>query len=162
MANQNKLKAYVRYDGTGRVIAGGPILQRFKPKVGNWVEIDAKECCNYVPTTTTTTTAVPGLSVRISSNEMFDPVCTASTTLLVQVTSGTSLSDALTITGDFASLGAYYTPVDPNDIMAQPPTFRIAYLVGGVLKNRQFKLTDVGVASGYDGMFGLTQEGTCS
>ena len=56
MANQNKLKAYVRYDGTGRVIAGGPILQRFKPKVGNWVEIDASECCNYVPTTTTTTT----------------------------------------------------------------------------------------------------------
>jgi len=61
MANQSKLKAYVRYDGTGRVIAGGPILQRFKPAVGNWVEIDAKECCNYVPdsTTTTTTTATP-------------------------------------------------------------------------------------------------------
>lgn len=66
MANQNKLKAYVRYDGTGRVIAGGPILQRFKPKVGNWVEIDAKECCNDITTTTTTstttttTTAYPG------------------------------------------------------------------------------------------------------
>ena len=56
MANQNKLKAYVRYDGTGRVIAGGPILQRFKPAVGNWVEIDANECCNSIPTTTTTTT----------------------------------------------------------------------------------------------------------
>lgn len=46
MTNQSKLKAYVRYDGTGRVIAGGPILQRFKPKVGNWVEIQANECCN--------------------------------------------------------------------------------------------------------------------
>ena len=61
MANSNnKLKAYVRYDGTGRVIAGSLILQRFKPKVGNWQEIDANECCNYVPgstTTTTTTTA---------------------------------------------------------------------------------------------------------
>jgi hypothetical protein len=56
MANQNKLKAYVRYDGTGRVIAGGPILQRFKPAVGNWVEINANECCNEIPTTTTTTT----------------------------------------------------------------------------------------------------------
>lgn len=56
MANQNKLKAYVRYDGTGRVIAGGPILQRFKPAVGNWVEINANECCNSIPTTTTTTT----------------------------------------------------------------------------------------------------------
>ena len=49
MANQNKLKAWVRYDGTGRVIAGGPILQRFKPKVGNWVEINANECCNVPP-----------------------------------------------------------------------------------------------------------------
>jgi len=58
MANSNnKLKAYVRYDGTGRVIAGSLILQRFKPKVGNWVEIDANECCNFTSTTTTTTIA---------------------------------------------------------------------------------------------------------
>jgi hypothetical protein len=34
------------------------ILQRFKPKVGNWQEIDANECCNPT-TTTTTTTATP-------------------------------------------------------------------------------------------------------
>ena len=58
MANSNnKLKAYIRYDGTGRVIAGSLILQRSKPKVGNWQEIDANECCNYVPTTTTTSTS---------------------------------------------------------------------------------------------------------
>ena len=57
MATNNKLKAYVRYDGTGRVIAGSLILQRFKPKVGNWVEIDANECCNPTTTTTTTTEA---------------------------------------------------------------------------------------------------------
>ena len=54
MATNNKLKASVRYDCTGTVIAGSLILQRFKPKVGNWQEIDAYECCN--PTTTTTTT----------------------------------------------------------------------------------------------------------
>ena len=58
-SNKRDLKAFVRYDGTGRVIAGGPILQRFKPKVGNWVEIDAYECCN--PTTTSTTTPTPPL-----------------------------------------------------------------------------------------------------
>jgi hypothetical protein len=57
MATNNKLKAYVRFDGTGRVIAGSLILQRSKPKVGNWKEIDANECC--IPTTTTTTTVVP-------------------------------------------------------------------------------------------------------
>jgi hypothetical protein len=49
MATNNKLKAYVRYDGTGRVIAGSLILQRFKPKVGNWKEINANECCNVPP-----------------------------------------------------------------------------------------------------------------
>lgn len=64
MAN-NKLKAYVRYDGTGRVLPGGPILQRFKPKVGNWVEIDANQCCN--PTTTTTTTTVAPTTTTTST-----------------------------------------------------------------------------------------------
>jgi hypothetical protein len=48
MARNNKLKAYVRYDGNGRIISGSLILQRFKPAVGNWKEIDAYECCNYV------------------------------------------------------------------------------------------------------------------
>ncbi len=73
MANSNnKLKAYVRYDGNGRVIPGSLILQRFKPKVGNWQEIDANECCNDLTTTTTTstststttttTTAAPGVT----------------------------------------------------------------------------------------------------
>ena len=54
MANQSKLKAWVRYDGTGRVISGGPIFQVNKPKVGNWKQIDANLCCNSTLTTTTT------------------------------------------------------------------------------------------------------------
>jgi hypothetical protein len=50
MANSNnRLKAYVRYDGSGRVIAVSLILQRFKPKVGNWQEINSTECCNQPP-----------------------------------------------------------------------------------------------------------------
>ena len=55
--NNNKLKAFVRFDGSGRIIPSSLIVQAFKPKVGNYKEIDAKECCNY--TTTTTTTAAP-------------------------------------------------------------------------------------------------------
>lgn len=50
----SKLKAFVRYDGTGRVIAGSLILQATKPKVGNWMEIDSNLCC----TSTTTTSAI--------------------------------------------------------------------------------------------------------
>lgn len=58
MALQNKLKAFVRFDGSGRVIPSSLILQKSKPKVGNWKEINATECCNGTPSSTTTTTTV--------------------------------------------------------------------------------------------------------
>ena len=51
------LKAFVRFDGSGRIVAGSLILRKNKPKVGKWKEIPAYECCNF--TTTTTTTAAP-------------------------------------------------------------------------------------------------------
>jgi hypothetical protein len=54
--NSRPLKAFVRFDGSGRIVAGSLILRKNKPKVGKWKEIPAYECCNYVPTTTTTTT----------------------------------------------------------------------------------------------------------
>lgn len=57
MAKDKNLKAFVRFDGSGRVVAGSLILRKNKPKVGKWYEIPASECCN--PTTTTTTTSVP-------------------------------------------------------------------------------------------------------
>lgn len=70
MANGNnqRLKAFVRFDGTGRVVAGSLILRKNKPKVGKWQEIVGYECCNptttttttVAPTTTTTTTVIPG------------------------------------------------------------------------------------------------------
>ena len=44
--NKKDLKAFVRYDGTGRVIPGSLILQRSKPQVGNWNQIQAYECCD--------------------------------------------------------------------------------------------------------------------
>lgn len=54
MANQNKLKAWVRYDGTNTVVTAGPIFRASKPKVGNWKEMNANLCCNSSTTTTTT------------------------------------------------------------------------------------------------------------
>jgi hypothetical protein len=50
----NRLKTYVRYDGNGKIVPGGNILARNKPKVGKWEEGPANICCN--PTITTTTT----------------------------------------------------------------------------------------------------------
>ena len=52
--DKRPLKAYVRFDGSGRIVAGSLILRRKMPKVGKWMEIPAYECCNP-----TTTTAVP-------------------------------------------------------------------------------------------------------
>jgi hypothetical protein len=74
--NKRPLKAFVRYDGTGRVIAGSLILQANKPKVGNWQEIDAYECCN--PTTTTTTTAAPTTTTTTTVR----PTTTTTTTVV--------------------------------------------------------------------------------
>lgn len=45
-SNKRLLKAWVRFDGNGRVIPGGPLLSAKKPKVGNWVEIQGYLCCN--------------------------------------------------------------------------------------------------------------------
>jgi uncharacterized protein (TIGR02145 family) len=56
--NKRDLKSFIRYDGNKRVIPGGNILARKKPKVGRWTELDAYECCNNPFTTTTTTTYV--------------------------------------------------------------------------------------------------------
>jgi hypothetical protein len=74
--NNNKLKAFVRFDGSGRIIPSSLIVQAFKPAVGNYVEIDAKECCNYVPTTTTTTTVAP----TTTSTTTVAPTTTSTTT----------------------------------------------------------------------------------
>lgn len=77
MANGNnqRLKAFVRFDGSGRVVAGSLILRRKKPKVGKWVEIQAYECCN--PTTTTTTTAAP---TTTTTTTVAEPTTTTTTT----------------------------------------------------------------------------------
>lgn len=56
MANDRRLRAFVRYDGSGRVVPGSMVLRKKKPRVGRWNEITTYECCNDVTTTTTTTT----------------------------------------------------------------------------------------------------------
>lgn len=46
MTGKNDLKAYIRLDYSGRVVAGSLILRKKMPKVGNWVEVPANKCCN--------------------------------------------------------------------------------------------------------------------
>ena len=52
------LRAFVRKDGSGRVIPGSTVLRKNMPKVGNWTEIRGYECCDPQFDTTTTTTTV--------------------------------------------------------------------------------------------------------
>lgn len=57
MANQNKLKAWVRVDGTNTIVLAGPIFSAKKPKDGKWKEINANLCCNTITPSTSTTTS---------------------------------------------------------------------------------------------------------
>jgi hypothetical protein len=79
MSNQRDLKAFVRYDGSGRVVAGSLVLRKNKPKVGRWKEIQAYECCNYIPTTTTTTTSVEPTTTTTSSTSSTTTTTTTAT-----------------------------------------------------------------------------------
>ena len=86
--NNNKLKAFVRFDGSGRIVSSSLIVQAFKPKVGNYQEIDAKECCNYVaPTTTSTTTIAPITTTTTTAA----PTTTTSTTIAPTTTTTTTV-----------------------------------------------------------------------
>jgi hypothetical protein len=74
-----KLRAFVRIDGTGRVIPGAPIFQAHKPKVGNWREIPMYYRGNS--TTTTTTTSISTSTTTTTSA----PSTTTTTTTARQV-----------------------------------------------------------------------------
>lgn len=47
MGNLRDLKAFVRYDGSGRVVAGSLIFRKKKPTIGNFQQINSYKCCNY-------------------------------------------------------------------------------------------------------------------
>ena len=80
MSNQRNLKAFVRFDGSGRVVAGSLVLRKNKPKNGNWQEIVAYECCNYVPSTTTTTSSSTSTSTTTSTSTSTTTSTSTSTT----------------------------------------------------------------------------------
>jgi len=68
MATNNRpLKAYVRYDGSGRAVSSSLIWRKNKPKVGNWKEVQGYECC--VPS------ACSEINMRITFNRYSAPEC---------------------------------------------------------------------------------------
>lgn len=79
MANNKNLKAFVRYDGSGRVVSGSLILRLNKPKVGRWEQVKTYECCGpvvppivtalVVGTVTATTIAVTWAPATVAQGE---------------------------------------------------------------------------------------------
>lgn len=79
MANLDKrLKGFIRYDGSGRVVPSSLILRRKMPKTGNWVEVPVNKCCNPTTTTTTTTEARGETTTTTTTTEA--PTTTTTTT----------------------------------------------------------------------------------
>jgi hypothetical protein len=67
--NKRPLKAYVRFDGSGRVVSSSLILRQNKPKVGKWKEIEGYECCNDVTLTfTPESTTIANVTLRLFCN----------------------------------------------------------------------------------------------
>lgn len=46
MEGSKKMKAFVRFDGSGRVIPGSLVIRKTKPKVGVWQELKGYECAS--------------------------------------------------------------------------------------------------------------------
>ena len=67
--NKRPLKAYVRFDGSGRVVSSSLILRKDKPKVGKWKEIPGYECCNDVTLTfTPVSPTITDVTLRLFCN----------------------------------------------------------------------------------------------
>ena len=47
MSTLRDLKAFVRYDGSGRVVAGSLIFRKKKPTIGNFQQVQSYQCCNF-------------------------------------------------------------------------------------------------------------------
>jgi len=64
--NKRDLKAFVRFDGSGRVVSSSLILRKQKPKVGKWMEVQAYQCCNGPSVITTPGDTLPSTNFSVS------------------------------------------------------------------------------------------------
>jgi len=152
--NQKKLKAFVRYDGSGRVVASSLILRKNKPRVGRWVEIPQYLCCNGTGSTTTTTTNGGGVTPTAFIKPYWTSVVEScnSTTFgnLLFYSASTTITEGITVFTD-ANLTI---PVTSGRVISSEGMF-YNYVVGaGGL------LTEISCAGQY--YFGTTAQIACS
>jgi len=124
MATNNRpLKAYVRYDGSGRAVSSSLIWRKNKPKVGNWKEVQGYECCNpgggLSDKIVTATLTIPEgaqtfIQVGISSADCID-----SSVFLALTANITSYSELLNfLNTNYSSMGLF-TYTAPETISLQ-------------------------------------------
>ena len=146
MSNKKDLKAFVRFDGSQRVVAGSLILRRNKPRVGKWQQIQAYECCNLINVTFTMCSLVEGrtgdFQILVIPNRAIDAnVVLAITatdnlgvtyleTVTILIGNSSGLSNAVVFTG----LGASIASVVINS--ASPATsVTQTYVIPGIYEN---------------------------
>jgi hypothetical protein len=121
-SNQN-LKAYVRYDGSGRVVPGSLILRRNKPKVGNWQQVQGYECnsggTSYRVVATASGAVSSVITYRSGVDNSTQTVNLVGTNLLVAticaVTGSVSATNAVgTTTTITAGAGCQCSGLDPE------------------------------------------------
>ena len=106
--NKRPLKAYVRFDGSGRVVSSSLILRQNKPKVGKWKEIEGYECCNDVTLTTTVATTITNFQVRLFCGGTL-------TETLISGQNSSSVADLVTkLNATYSLLGTFSTTGGTN------------------------------------------------
>jgi hypothetical protein len=117
MTNKRDLKAFVRYDGSGRVVAGSLILRRKKPKVGKWNEVQGYECCNDVTITFTVGSAtITNVALSLFCNGTLIG-SKLQTHVNTTTTAGikTALNNAFSVIGTFDNVGSDFSLVMTGD-----------------------------------------------
>ena len=129
--NQKKLKAFVRYDGSGRVVASSLILRKNKPRVGRWYEIPEYLCCNGTTNTTTTQGGVTPTAFIKSYWTSVSNACNSTTEGSLLFYSSSSTLDIGTAIFTDASLTVPVTQGWVINIGGMSPSLAVA--PGGVL-----------------------------
>ena len=160
-----QLKAYVRFDGTGRIVPSSLILQRSKPKVGNWQEIDATECCGYVPSTTTTTSSSTSTTTSTSTSTTTTSTSTSTTTSTSTSTTTTTTTAAPVSSFQVNFAGRVDAPTACTSYVGGPITTmysNVSTLVPGSILYNDSALTDPWSGGGTEYWFAVDNNGTIS
>ena len=102
--NKRDLKAYARFDGTGRIVPGSLVLRRSKPKNGKWKEVEAYECCTDVTLTfTPVSPTINDVTLRLfcngtQINYLFTPRDSTTIGSLINI-----LNDTFNVLGTFTN-----------------------------------------------------------